>query len=128
MGTIWVKEFTGGLDVRRLPETTPGGVLLQAVNGHINRGGEFERRASFVKKADLPVGTVGLGNTVSGLIVWGIEAPGVLVMPPGIQYQQLVPPFAPTIALATINSYAPYKNGLYVSATFTNGDTYHFYN
>ena len=40
MGTIWVKEFTGGLDTRRLPVTTTAGVLIKANNGHINRGGE----------------------------------------------------------------------------------------
>ena len=45
MGTIWIREFTGGLDARRLPETTPGGVLIKGIDGHINRGGEFEQRA-----------------------------------------------------------------------------------
>jgi hypothetical protein len=43
MSTIWIKEFIGGLDTRRMPATTPGGVLLRGVDGHITRGGEFEK-------------------------------------------------------------------------------------
>ena len=53
MGTVWVREFTGGLDARRLPETTAGGVLIRARNGHISRGGEFEKRAAFALLAAL---------------------------------------------------------------------------
>jgi hypothetical protein len=128
MGTIWIKEFTGGLDTRRLPETTPGGVLLQAVNGHINRGGEFEKRAAFVKLYDLPmVGqTVGLGHLPNGLLVWGHTTRPV-DLPAGVLYQQLVHPTAAATKIATINSYALYKSKVYVSATFTDGATYHYY-
>ena len=71
MGTIWVKEFTGGLDVRRLPETTPGGVLVRGADGHITRGGEFEKRAAFVKAYNNLTGTVGLARTSTGLVVFG---------------------------------------------------------
>src|SRR5206468_3229300 len=66
MGSIWVKEFTGGLDTRRLPETSPGGTLVKAIDGHINRGGEFEQRAAFVPVFPLPKGTVGLAFTKAG--------------------------------------------------------------
>ena len=78
MGSIWIKEFTGGLDARRLPETSPGGTLIRAVDGHITRGGEFEQRARFVRYADLPAGaTKGLAATATGLFVFG-EAAGVI--------------------------------------------------
>ena len=49
MGTIWVREFTGGLDVRRLPETSPGGTLMRGLDCHITRGGEVEQRAVFAE-------------------------------------------------------------------------------
>ncbi len=39
MALIHVKEFLGGLDTRRMPETTPGGVLIEAVDCHITAGG-----------------------------------------------------------------------------------------
>jgi hypothetical protein len=127
MGTIWVKEFTGGLDTRRMPETTPGGVLLEAVNGHISRGGEFEKRAAFIDVADLPAGTVGLGYTTASLFVWGSGAlPAGL--PSNVRYQQLVHPVTPALKLTKINSFDLYKNKLYVSATFETGETYHYYN
>jgi len=126
MGTIWVKEFTGGLDVRRLPETTLGGVLLQAVNGHISRGGEFEKRAAFVLKSNLATGTVGLGYNSRGLIVWG-SGTRPAGLPSVIQYQQLVHPTNPALKLTAINSFDLYRDRAYVSATFEDGTTYHYY-
>ena len=126
MGTIWVKEFTGGLDTRRLPETTPGGVLLAAVNGHISRGGEFEKRAAFVKTYTLPPGTVGLGHLANGLMVFG-HTTKPATLPAGLHYRQLVHPGNPAIALSNINSYSLFKGKDYVSATFADGDVYHYY-
>lgn len=103
-------------------------MLLQAVNGHINRGGEFEKRAAFVKAYDLPmVGqTVGLGHLPNGLLVWG-HTTRPAGLPAGVLYQQLVHPSSATTKIATINSYALYKSKIYVSATFTDGSTHHYY-
>ena len=47
MSTIWVRDFKGGIDARRLPETTEN-PLIRGVDGHITRGGEFEKRKAFV--------------------------------------------------------------------------------
>ena len=120
-----MKEFTGGLDTRRLPETTPGGVLLEAVNGHISRGGEFEKRAAFVKVYQLPVGTVGLGYNTKGLLVWGSGAAPV-DMPSGVQYQRLQHADS-TTEISTINSFDLFKGKTYVSATFEDGKIFHYY-
>jgi len=127
MGTIWVKEFTGGLDKRRLPETTPGGVLLEAVNGHISRGGEFEKRAAFVNVAALPAGTVGLGYNTTSMWVWGSGAQPA-GLPSNVKYQQLVHPVSPALRLTAINSFDLYRDKLFVSATFEDGTTYYYYN
>lgn len=124
MGNIWIKELTGGLDVRRLPETTPGGVLVRGADGHITRGGEFEKRAAFVKAFDLPAGTIGFAHTRTGLVVFGSAASAVL--PTGVDYQRLQHPTDE--ALTEVLSHDLYDNKLYVSARFADGSIHHFYN
>lgn len=123
MGTIWVKEFMGGLDARRLPETTPGGALIVGRDGHITRGGEFEQRAAFVKFADLPAGeTKGLAATNSGLFVFG-HAAGVVPSP--VSYQRLPPPAAQTIT--EFLSATLFKGKLFAAARFSDGLVYNFF-
>lgn len=124
MGTIWVKEFTGGLDTRRLPETSPGGVLIKARNGHITRGGEFEQRAAFLQAYTLPADTFGLVATRSGLVVFG-SAPAP-TMPAGVAYQRLQHPDA-TPTLTRVLSADVAMGKIYVAAEFSDGAILHFY-
>ena len=123
MGHIWVREFTGGLDARRMAETTPGGVLIQAEDGHITRGGEFEKRAAFVEAHTLPAGTVGLGYTRTGLVVFGSNA--APSMPAGVSYQRLQHPSAS--ALISVPSFDLYKGKIYAVGVFADGSRHHFY-
>jgi hypothetical protein len=88
MPTIWVRKIDGGLDARRLPETTAGGALIKAEDGHLNRGGEFEKRAAFVPEYTLPAGTVSLAADADGLYVFG-EAAAPVGIPAGVTYQRL---------------------------------------
>lgn len=124
MGTIWIKEFTGGLDTRRLPETTPGGVLITAQDGHITRGGEFEQRAAFIREFDLPAGTLGLAARPTGLVVFGSGSPPA--MPAGVTYQRLQHP-NPDIPLTRVLSWDLYAGKLFVAAEFANGSRQYFY-
>jgi hypothetical protein len=124
MGSIWIKEFTGGLDTRRLPETTPGGLLIRGQDGHITRGGEFEKRAAFVPFATLPGGTVGLARTRTSLVTFG-SAPAP-AMPNGVVYQRLQHPDGVT-ALARVPSYDLYDGRIYAVGEFEDGSVYHFY-
>lgn len=125
MGTIWIKEFTGGLDTRRMPETTSGGVLIRAKDGHITRGGEFEKRAAFVPTYTLPAGTAGLAADRVGLIVFGSgTTPGGL--PTGVAYQRLQS--ASGANLLNVPSYDLFSGALYVAAEFSDGGRDHFYN
>lgn len=126
MGTIWVKEFTGGLDVRRMPVATQGGVLIRARDGHITRGGEFEKRAAFVKLAALPLNTKNLAATSTSLLVFGSGVSPV--MPAGVLYQQLAHPVDPAIALDRVLSYDLYGGQIYAVARFVDGAIYHYYN
>lgn len=124
MGTIWIKEFVGGLDTRRMPETTSGGVLVRADNGHISRGGEFEKRAAFVPRFTLPAGTAGLAATRIGLYVFG-HGPAP-TMPTGVYYQRLQHPNGFSV-LTRILSWDLYAGKLYVVAEFGDGSVLHFY-
>lgn len=125
MGTIWVKEFVGGLDTRRMPETTSGGVLIKATDGHITRGGEFEKRAAFVAEYALPASaTVGMAAGKSGIYVFGDDAPPVL--PAGVSYQRLQHPDGVT-NLVRVPSYDLYGGKIYAVGEFADGSRYHFY-
>jgi hypothetical protein len=124
MGTIWVREFTGGLDTRKLPETSKGGTLVQAIDGHINRGGEFEQRAAFVPVYALPKGTVGLAFTKAGPFVFGsIPDPGV---PNGVNYQRLQHPDGAT-ELVAVRSFDLFSGKIFAVGEFADGDIYQFY-
>jgi hypothetical protein len=127
MGQIWVREFTGGLDSRRLPETTKGGALILGNDGHINRGGEFEKRAAFVKLGTFPAGnTKGLANSPSGLYAFGhLEDPGA--MPAGVAYQRLVHPSDASQAIARVLSFTLSSGKIYVAVEFEDGRVAHYY-
>jgi hypothetical protein len=125
MGTIWVREFTGGLDNRRMPEATSGGVLIRANNGHITRGGEFEQRAAFVPTYALPAGTVGMFSDRSSVVVFGhLAAP--VGLPSGVAYQRLQHS-TPAIALVRILSADLYAGKIYAVGEFADGAIFHFY-
>lgn len=125
MGRVWVKELTGGLDTRRMPETTPGGVLIKGQDGHITSGGEFEKRAAFVTGYVLPgAGTFGLAKTRTGVTVFGIAASAAV--PSGVSYQQLAHPDGVT-DIDRILSYDLYGGKLYVVVQFEDGSIYHYY-
>ena len=124
MGTIWVKEFTGGLAARRLPEATAGGVLVKAVNGHITSGGEFEERAAFVEAYRLPADTFGLSRDRNGLYVFGsAAAPST---PVGVTYQRLQHADGST-AMSRLLKAELNAGKIYAVAEFVDGSIFHFY-
>jgi hypothetical protein len=124
MGTIWVREFSGGLDARRLPVNTPGGNLIVGFDGHINRGGDFEQRADFVAEYTLPAGTFGLSADDNNLAVFGSAAAPTL--PVGIIYQRLQHPDG-TTAMRDVLSVDRFANKFYVIAEFADGRFFHYY-
>lgn len=125
MGTIWVKEFTGGLDTRRLPVTTTAGVLIKANNGHINRGGEFEKRAAFVPWHP-STSTVGMAAGADGIYTFGHTArPGALHA--DVKYQQLVHPGTPGLAVAKLLCAELHSAKLYVAVEFEDGSRHLYY-
>jgi hypothetical protein len=126
VGAIWVKEFTGGLDTRKMAVTAAGGVLIEAVDGHITRGSEFKKRLAFVAAYTLPAGaTKGMANTTGGLVVFGHGAPPA--MPVGVTYQQLQHPGASIIPLVRVLSTDLFAGKIYAVAEFADGTRHHFY-
>lgn len=125
MGTIWIKEFTGGLDTRRMQETTAGGVLTVANDGHVSRGGEFEKRAAFVTAYTLPAGTVSIAANPTSIVVFGhLANPGV---PVGVTYQRLIHPTVSSTALDRVLSWSLNAGKIYASAQFVDGVIAHYY-
>jgi hypothetical protein len=124
MGSIWIRDFTGGLDARRMAEATTGGVLVKARNGHITSGNEFEQRAAFVPEYTLPGGTVGMAAAPDGIYVFGHGSTPSL--PTGIRYQRLQHSDG-TTALVRVLSADLYQGKLYVVGEFADGTIFHFY-
>ncbi len=126
MPSAWVTEFTGGLDVRKLPETSRGGTLIRAVDCHINRGGEIEQRAVFAPVWQSPLAaTTGLVATRDRLVVFGHAAAAPAGLPPKFLYQRLQHPGGR--ALASIRHAALYRGKVYALAEFSDGSLYEFY-
>ena len=126
MGTIWFKDFRGGLDTRRLPETSPGGTLIRARDCHITRGGEIEQRAEFVPVYSLPTGqTRGLAATPDGLTVFGHQG-SVAGIPAGVSYQQLAHPDGE--GLVSVPFATLYRAQIQAIGEYEDGSRYNFYN
>lgn len=125
MGTIWVREFTGGLDVRRLVETSPGGTLIRARDCHINRGGEIEQRADFLPIYTAPLSaTVGLAQDRDGLVVFGHVASGPGDLPANFRYQQLQHPAG--AALVDVPTWTLFNGRVQAVGVFADGTSYLF--
>lgn len=122
MSVLWIREFQGGLDTRRLPVSTDPGALVVASDGHVTRGGEFEKRAAFVPTYTLPIGTVGLAAGKSTLTVFGSD--GLADVPVGIAYQQLA---SSGLQLVDVPSYDLYQGKIYAVGEFIDGSVEHFY-
>lgn len=123
MPYILVEDFRGGLDKRRPAIAAVPGTLQKAVNVHVSRGGDLEKRKAFVSHATIPAGTFGFASAAGNLYVFGSGTdPGV---PAGITYQRLQHPDG--FAMSAIRSWSVYSGKLYVLAEYSNGDVLHFY-
>jgi len=71
--SLVLENFKYGLDSRRDALSLVPGTLLTAQDGHINPGGQFEKRKAFVRDATgaYPNYSFGLQDTDSGLITFG---------------------------------------------------------
>ncbi len=128
MGYLLINDFVGGVDRTRPRFALAPGTLYSGINGHITRGGDFEKRKAFVSNLVLPTGaTFGLAKTTAGLYTFGsgVTPPG---MPAGITYMQLQHPSVSSLNMTELASWDLFNGQLYTIAKYENGDYRHFYN
>jgi hypothetical protein len=119
-----INDFGIGIDRRRPRFAAQPGSLWDAVNCHISRGGDIEKRKAFVPTFTLPAGSVGLSAASATLYAYGsgVQPAG---WPAGITYQRLQ---KLALTLTEILD-ATVFNGLpYVVAKYNDGTVAHFYN
>lgn len=125
-----IQDFRAGMDTRRMAVLSVSGSLLNLVNGHINRGGEIEKRLAFVEQVTLPANTFGLAAVGGTLYTFGSVAPGTITFPAGspanLVYQQLSHPSG--AAMAKVIQVSAFSGLPYVVAQYDDGAVYHFYN
>lgn len=128
MPYISIESFAGGVDRSRPRYVGIPGSLWSGINGHISRGGDFEKRKAFTEFALCPAGkTVGLAKTSIGITVFGSVDPATITIPTGVAYQRLQHPTDPTRTVAKIVSWDLYNGKIYAVAKFDNGDVFHYY-
>jgi hypothetical protein len=128
VGYVLVQDFLGGVDRTRPRAIGAPGTLWAGINGHITRGGDFEKRKAFQAAYALPPGTFGLGKSASNrLTVYGsIASPAGLH--PDLDYVRLLHPTMPSMAMTKIASLDLFNGLQYVIPQYDNGDYRHFYN
>lgn len=130
MPDLTINNFSRGLDVRRLPESSLAGALSKAINCHINAGAEIEKRKALEAiSGSLPTvagATFGLASDGDTLYVFGSTTSSALsgALPTGVSYQKLAHPTGED--MTAINDWSLNDGKLYVSASFADGSTYHF--
>lgn len=123
MSYFLVEDFRLGQDSRKSTLTALPGTLTTLVNGHITRGGEIEKRKSFVSTYTIPSGTFGLIAASGTLYTFGSGVdPGV---PAGITYQRLQHPSA--LAMTALLSADLFDGDIYAIAEYSDGSVYHFF-
>lgn len=128
MSYFAIEDFRAGMDTRRMAVLSVPGSLLSLVNGHINRGGEIEKRLAFVPQITLPAGTFGLAAVGGTLYTFG-SAESVTFpagTPSNMLYQRLQHPTG--AAMAKVLQVSAFAGFPYVIAQYDDGSIYHFYN
>lgn len=123
----------GGINRLRTKGSAPEDSLYDLLNGYVTAAKTVKVRPGTFRVAQLPTNTAGEGVT-KGLCAFNgtkfVFSDELVDVPNGFTLRILSHPDATPdapIALEEINFAKPFMNYLYVSATFENGDTYHFW-
>jgi hypothetical protein len=154
---ITIQSFKFGVDTRREQLVYQPGTLVDLVNGHINQGGEIEKRKAFVLFSDTGIfdsngdaGVFGIESTDTGLMRFGSAivnggavtqgqptlASAFPATNPILIYQQLQHPavidgsnYDRTIhRMTAVPSSTTFKGKAFVIAKFADGKTFMYYN
>lgn len=121
-----IDSFSLGLDRRRPRHAANQGSVWDAINVHITRGGDIEKRKAFVPSFNLPTGTSKGVSAASGSLYSFGSGPQPDNWPAGIIYQQVAHQLG--YPLTEILDTTVFDGKPYVVAKFSNGDVQHFYN
>jgi hypothetical protein len=120
-----IDNFNLGIDRKRPIYAAAQGSVWDAVNCHISRGGDIEKRKAFVKVFQLPVTCFGLCTGVSTIYTFG-SAPAPS-LPSWMTYKQCQHPTDVAIAMTAVLSSVLFDAKPYCIARFADGNVYHFY-
>jgi hypothetical protein len=117
--------MAAGVDRRRPIYASQQGSLWEGINGHLSRGGDFDKRKAFVDTYTLPTGTFGLQGINTKLTVFGGTEAATGALPAGVEYQALIHPSAETMTAILWSEL--YDGKIYVIAEYADGSIMHFY-
>ena len=133
MENLIISNFRFGLDARRSELTSQPGTAMVLENGHVNSGGEIEKRKAFVgigvtTQLGFDVPTFGLEATDEGLVVFAGQLPAHY--PTGTIVQLLIhPPTEGTEpSLEAVIFSCNFNGKAFVITRFDNGNIVFFYN
>jgi hypothetical protein len=130
---VSLTTIKGGINRLRTKGSAPEDSLYDLVNGYVTAAKTIKVRPGTFRVTALPESTAG-DELTKGLCAFNgtqhVFADELVEVPNGFTLHILSHPDATPdepIPLEEINFAAPFMGFLYVSATFTNGDTYHFW-
>lgn len=131
---ITLENFGFGLDTRKSMLTSQPGTLLVLNNGHVNQGGELEKRKAFTVLGGvaLPAGCFGLEISAVGITTFGSIATPAAFTGGGafaglVNYQRLQSPLG--TAMSSVIGSTSFSGDCWVIAAFNAGaEVYAFYN
>lgn len=129
MPVYQIKDFQGGLDLRKSYATAPAGSLRTLRNCVVSAGAEIEKRTSFLLWGPAPAGSFGalsrngeffvVRNGASGITDWSGSPPNGV---PGI----ISLPFP--VGMTRVADWDLFNGQFYVVMAGSDGRYYHFYN
>lgn len=130
MAYVQIQDIRLGMDRSRADRAAAGSELGSAwtiKNAHLTRGGDIERRKSFVKIGDdFPDTTAGLFAINDTLYTVGYDASEAGNVPSGVNHILTQHP-TPATALTDVLDAEAFDGTLYSISEFSDGNIYHFY-
>ncbi len=128
MAYIQIEDIRKGMDRSRASRVASDqGSAWTIKNAHLTRGGDIERRKSFVKQGvDFPTTTKGLFAINETLYTVGYDASEAGNVPAGVTHILTQHP-TPATALSKVLDAEAFDGTLYSISEFSDGNIYHFY-
>ena len=129
MAYVQIEDIRKGMDRSRASRVVSDqGSAWTIKNAHLTRGGDIERRKSFVKQGvDFPDTTKGLFAINETLYTVGYDASEAGNVPAGVTHILTQHP-TPATALTKVLDAEAFDGQLYSISEFSDGNIYHFYN